>query len=273
MSRARAIDPYTVSEDDEDDRRRSPVMASLRSADRLYSGYSWTHRILSWLFATTTVAVIGVTGTSLVYDFLFPQARVIAAAEIEPEEALSQRLGERSQVFSIAGYDHRGQRATFDVIVLDKAYTWQRASTSELSEDGKLVSPTTLIETVLGGPVKAQLQASRGVIAVGVASQEGEIDTETQRAGDRAEQTARWLRALLGPSKPLWTLNLGKYRESGRNFDAGTTSWQRPFIVIGVNSAERGIDMPAALADAMRGKSNLPSPRSYTSFAMAVVEQ
>ena len=258
--------------EDDDRKRRRPVVGALLRANRIYSGYSWAHRIASWLFGATSVAVVGATTGMLAYDVAVPAARVVTAAQVEPEEALVQRLGERSQAFSIVGFDERGRRAAFDVIVLDKSYTWMRGATDQLAENDRPLPVAALIETVLGGAVKSGLEASRGVIAVGVASQEGEVETETRRAGARAEQTAKWLRTLLGPAKPLWTLNLGQYRETGRNFDAGATSWQRPFIVIAINSADNGIDMSQALNDAMRGKTNLASPDSYTSFDLEVVD-
>ncbi|MEZ5842335.1 MAG: hypothetical protein R3D27_01210 [Hyphomicrobiaceae bacterium] len=252
--------------------RRGVAGGSFGRARRTYSRLSWAHRLLGWLFGATTVTIIAVTAAKLAWDIALPGARVVSATEIEPEEATSQRLGVRSQLFSIVGYDARGRRAAFDVIVLDKAYTWTRGSARELAEDGRALPAAALIETVLGGPIREQLAQSRGAIAVGVASEEGNLETETRRASERADQTARWLRSVLGREKPLWTLNLGQYRSSGRNFDAGTTSWQRPFIVIGISAADNGIDMSEALADAMRGKSNLPSPDNYSNFELDEIQ-
>jgi hypothetical protein len=45
-------------------------------------------------------------------------------------------------------------------------------------------------------------------------------------------------------------------------------SWQRPFIVIAVKETAPGTNVGEALTDAMSGKEKLPSPKSYSVFAL-----
>ena len=110
---------------------------------------------------------------------------------------------------------------------------------------------------------------SRELIAVGVASQEGELDREIQRGGLRAARIAQWVRGAMGERIPMWTLNLGRYLDPCTDCEDAETSWQRPFVVIAVREAEEGINLSEALRSAMSDKENLPSPDRYSTFAMS----
>ena len=88
------------------------------------------------------------------------------------------------------------------------------------------------------------------------------------RAERRAKQAATLIAGAVDTATPIWTLNLGQYRDPCANCETGGTSWQRPFIVIAVKETEPGTDVGEALADAMTGKEKLPSPSSYSVFAL-----
>jgi hypothetical protein len=180
---------------------------------------------------------------------------------------IAKRWNERTLVFPIEGNDRAGRRALFDVVVLTKDYGWVRGSTTELEKNDRRLSPEEIQTQVLAPQLREGLGSARGLIAVGLASQEGEVEREEQRGGLRAMRTAQWVRDALGDSIPMWTLNLGRYVEPCVECEDADTSWQRPFIVIAVRKAEDGTHISEALADAMSDTINLPSPSRYSTFA------
>jgi len=182
---------------------------------------------------------------------------------------IAKRWNERTLVFPIEGTDRSGHRALFDVVVLTKNYGWVRGSTTELEKDDRRLSPQDIQSDVLAPQLRKGLGSARGLIAVGLASQEGDVQREEQRAGLRAVRTAQWLHEALGDSIPMWTLNLGRYADLCIECEDADTSWQRPFIVIAVRKAENGTHISEALADAMSNTINLPSPDRYSTFAFA----
>ncbi len=182
---------------------------------------------------------------------------------------LSKHWNERTLVFPIEGTDRQGRRATFDVVVLTKNYGWVRGSTTELEKDDRLLSPQDIQDEVLAPQLREGLGTARGLIAVGLASQEGDVAREEARSGERAIRTARWLQEALGDRIPMWPLNLGRYVDPCTDCEDPDTSWQRPFIVIAVRNADEGTHISEALADAMSGTTNLPAPSRYSAFTFA----
>jgi hypothetical protein len=180
---------------------------------------------------------------------------------------LAKRWNERTLVFPIEGADRAGRRALFDVVVLTKNYGWVRGSTTELEKDDQRLSPQEIQDEVLAPQLREGLGTARGLIAVGLASQEGEVEREEQRGGMRAIRTAQWVQEALGERIPMWTLNLGRYVDPCTDCEDSDTSWQRPFIVIAVRQADEGTHISEALADAMSDTTNLPAPSRYSAFA------
>ncbi len=180
---------------------------------------------------------------------------------------IAKRWNDRTLVFPIEGQDRAGRRALFDVVVLTKNYGWVRGSTTELAKDDRRLSPQDIQEEVLAPQLREGLGSARGLIAVGLASQEGDVAREEQRGGLRAIRTAQWVEEALGTHAPMWTLNLGRYIDPCAECEDSDTSWQRPFIVIAVRQADDGAHISEALADAMSGTTNLPAPSRYSAFA------
>jgi hypothetical protein len=180
---------------------------------------------------------------------------------------LAHRWNDRTLVFPIEGTDRQGRRTVFDVVVLTKNYGWVRGSTTELERDDRVLSPQEIQSEVLAPQLREGLGSALGLIAVGLASQEGDVAREEQRGGLRAVRTAQWVREALGERVPMWTLNLGRYVDPCTDCEDTDTSWQRPFIVIAVRGADQGAHISEALADAMSGASNLPAPSRYSAFA------
>lgn len=181
----------------------------------------------------------------------------------------AKKWNDRTLVFPIEGTDKAGRRALFDVVVLTKNYGWVLGSTSELERGDQKLNARDIEDEVLAPQLREGLGSARELIAVGVASQEGELDREIQRGGLRAARIASWVRGALGEKIPMWTLNLGRYLDPCTDCEDAETSWQRPFVVIAVRQTDDGVNIAEALRNAMSDKENLPSPDRYSTFAMA----
>lgn len=177
-----------------------------------------------------------------------------------------------SVVYPIEGKDTAGKNAAFDVAVLPKDLTWVRGSTSELTLQGQPLPATDINTRVFTPELREGLGRSKSVIAVGVASQEGERTAETDRAGQRARAAAGWLTTVVAPDVAVWALNLGQFTGTCQAAEeANDTGWQRPLIIVGIRREDPGTNLSEAFADAITGKSNLPSQNCYTSFDFAKV--
>lgn len=195
---------------------------------------------------------------------------VTAAATPEPVAVETQRWGS-SVIFPIEGKDGAGKHAAFDVAVLPKELSWVSKSSTQLSMSGEVIPDDQLNGRLFTPELRDGLAKSAQVLAIGLASQEGQVEEETERAGNRAKTAAGWLANAVGAETTIWTLNLGQFKKSGCPAQTETTdtSWQRPVILVGVKSQDEGADLVQAFADAIGGKSNLPSKECYTSFDLA----
>lgn len=213
---------------------------------------------LALVFATTVFGFV-------IKDALFPNS----GARSGWLTVAAQRWNDRTLVFPIDGVDANGRRALFDVVVLTKTYGWVRGSTTELERGTQRLTAEDIENEVLAPQLRQGLRGATSLIAVGLASQEGEIEREVQRGGLRANRIAEWVRGVVDPSVPMWTLNLGRYVDPCTDCEDADTSWQRPFIVIAVRRTDQGTNIGEALNDAMSNKTNLPSPSRYSTFALA----
>lgn len=180
-----------------------------------------------------------------------------------------KKWNERTLVFPIEGTDSSGRRAMFDVVVLTKDYGWIKGSTTELERGEQRLTAEDIENEVLAPQLREGLGSARQLIAVGLASQEGELEKEIQRGGLRAKRIAEWVSPSVDSATPVWTLNLGRYLDPCTDCETADTSWQRPFIVIAVRDFDPGTNIGEALSMAMSDKTNLPSPSRYSTFAMA----
>lgn len=290
------------------DRPEADSETSLRRrAWRAWRVFSWGRRVLAapeWLqwgwaafqtkagvaIATGTVAAGALGTVAVVAPDLVPWLRpaeppspaavVIAVAPppapaplvLEPPapvEAAPQKLAGDSTLFALTGADAAGRKASFELLLLSRAITWVRGSTSEIARDGEELSEEQVVAEVIGTDVKGRLATSQEIIAAGAASAEGDVDTETERAGERAATTAKWVRQA-APDKPVSTLNLGQYQaRCASDGGAADTGWQRPLLIIGVIAKDDGVRLDEALRDAMSGRTNVPSPSCYSLFELA----
>jgi len=263
----------------DEDERKAPL---LWRAYKLYDkGASWYDRI-GWFLGlfktnagmTVAVAAVGAAGTTgavLIKEKVIDPHRAQIETAALPDPApppQTVRQNKNSVVFAIEGKDKAGRHGTFDVVVLNKSFLWVRGSSDELEKDGQTIASDALAAAVLDDEVRAALADAIEVIAVGTASQEGNPTEEVARAERRARRAAEIVSQGVTGNVPVWTLNLGQYREPCDGCETGGTSWQRPFIVIAVKSLEEGANVGEALADAMTGQDKLPTPASYSAFTL-----
>ena len=261
----------------EDDRRRK-ALGWMRRGYRVYDRSSGWYDRLTWFFSlfksqAGVAMLVATTGAAATYGAIEIREKVIAnrapveTAAIAPEPEVRQTRN--STVFAIEGKDKAGRRGTFDVVVLNKSFLWVRGSAEDLEKDGTVIPRADVAAAVLDDEVKDALADAKEVITVGTASQEGIAAEEVARAERRAKQAASLVSGAVAAATPIWTLNLGQYRDPCTNCETGGTSWQRPFIVIAVKETDPGTNVGEALTDAMSGKEKLPSPSSYSVFALA----
>jgi len=239
---------------------------------RAWRLFRWSSRAnwLAFLFKTKGEVAVAIASAALVAGVGGATIRdAMLSREKIRTPATTQQLNESTVAFPVAGFDESGRRAEFEILVLTRNIGWAHKSTTELVKDGVLLTALDVQRAVLTTEVQTRLKAAEQVIAVGTASQEGEIAEETHRAGRRAQQAAAWALPSIPAKTPLWTLNLGQYRDPCTDCETGNTSWQRPFILIAVLRTDQGADLAQALASALSDRTNLPPPSAYSTFGLA----
>lgn len=255
-------------EDDIRDRDRGVLERGERAYNRA-GWFDWLRRLFGAqrevLIGTLAVLFTATVGGLVVRDAILATSK----DKTSLRRIIANKWNERTLAFPIDGKDSAGRYALFDVVVLTKNYGWVKGSTTELERGETRLTAEDVENEVLAPQLRQGLGSARELIAVGLASQEGEKDTEIQRGGLRAQRIAEWVRSAVDQSIPMSTLNLGQYAEPCDDCETDDTSWQRPFIVIAVRQAEPGTNISEALRSALSDKENLPSPDRYSSFAMA----
>jgi hypothetical protein len=255
----------------EDDRRRERGGLFKRGerAHNRAGWFDWAYR----LFGSRREAMIGALALAFTAGVggLVVRDALLAGSKDKSglRRIIAKKWNERTMAFPIEGVDKAGRNAVFDVVVLTKNYGWVKGSTTELERGDKRLSGEDIENEVLAPQLRTGLGSARELIAVGLASVEGNIESEIQRGGLRAARIAEWVRSAVDPSIPMSTLNLGRYLEPCADCETDDTSWQRPFIVIAVKQADTGANIGEALYNALSDKENLPSPSRYSTFAMA----
>lgn len=258
--------------DDRDDGIFGWAYRNYKRFDTWKGRYDWFEWLMN-VFKTHTVTSVAVTsGTAAV---TVAAAVVVASPDLRRDylpflsgtETVQTESWGSSVIYPIAGNDEEGRHAAFDVAVLPPDLTWSRRSDSDLDQAGTQISNADVPNRVFTPELREGLSRSGALIAVGLASQEGEQQAETARALRRGTTAAAWLAAISGADKPIWVLNLGQFTGNCEAVsDRADTSWQRPLIVVGIRSQEPQTEIDEAFADAISGKSNLPSRECYTSF-------
>jgi hypothetical protein len=178
---------------------------------------------------------------------------------------------ENAYFFRIDGKDSQGRPASFDFVILTNDFTWVKGSTSEVSAQGASIPEAEAAERVFSPKIRESLSKASDLIAVGLASQEGEREREEERAVARSQTIAGWLTKVSPSAATLWTMTLGQYNKGCKQQEDTDTSFERPIILSGVRSKASGANLQEALADAISGHDNLPSRECYSRFDMTKV--
>lgn len=195
----------------EDNKKRLfPALAT--RGQRGWRAYSWIDRVRFFLNSVVrtpgeaalmmgSAAIVSGTAGFTVYDDI--KSRSLANEVVVVERV---RSTENSTVFTIEGFDKSGKRGLFDVVVAKKEFLWVKGSADELEKDGNTIKNPDIANAVFDGEVSAALAGAREIIAVGTASQEGDVGQEKERAGRRAAATAKLSQSVIGPEMPVWSL-------------------------------------------------------------------
>lgn len=255
-----------------EDDRRDTNGGLLGKGERAYSRagwFDWLRRLMGARYEAL-IGALALTFSAGVAGLIINDA-ILASSKDKSglRRIIAKKWNERTMAFPIEGKDSAGRNALFDVVVLTKNYGWVKGSTTELERGETRLTAEDIENEVLAPQLREGLGSARELIAVGLASQEGQIESETQRGGLRANRIAEWVRTAVDSSIPMSTLNLGRYLEPCNDCETDDTSWQRPFIVIAVRQAEDGTNIGEALRAALSNTENLPSPSRYSAFALA----
>ncbi len=167
----------------------------------------------------------------------------------------------------ISGATDDGKVAFFSIMYLTKEKRWEYGSTKKLHDGSKLED---VIKKVI--PNFQEFSIAKGLIAVGVASQEGDlIEKEELRADTRADMLLFLLKSI-NNDKEMYKLNLGKDITKKTGLDHDETSYQRRVIVIAIidkdpsmRTAELKIALSRALAKSEGIKFNIET-HNYSLF-------
>jgi len=189
---------------------------------------------------------------------------------------IGKRLADKSKldnafVFRIDGKDKQGHNAAFDFMVLTDEYTWVKGSATQVTSRGQVVPESEVAQRVISTQIGQSLNRATDLIAVGLASHEGEKREEEARADQRSKTIAGWMQKLGNPATPIYELNLGQYNKTCKKQEDADTSFERPLILVGVRTKDNGVNLQEALGDAISGRENLPSQDCYTRFDLSKI--
>lgn len=165
-----------------------------------------------------------------------------------------------------------GKLAKFRVAIITQEYRWKFESSDSIETGLVMNELPNLLDNLKG------FNDMIGLIGVGAASQEGNLNQEIIRADKRADNIISVLRQNeLTENKELYKLNLGKYLIEELNVSINATSVQRRLIIIGIKERERTMsfeEMKKALQKALQ-KSSLKytlDTKSYSNFDFKVMK-
>lgn len=152
-----------------------------------------------------------------------------------------------SEIIELSGIDSAGRSVGLRLVIISQRNEWKFEDTVML-ENGPI---TSVLPTYLNSfPV---FEKFREIVAIGMASEEGDSLIELGRAGARsnaiAELISNYCKAHRYNNK-IYTLNLGKHDVTNKGTN---TSYQRRLVIVGVIPEETDDDVifEVALKDAL----------------------
>ncbi len=229
-------------------------------------------RGVAWWWLPVFLAIGALVYVPIWYASLYDKKPAPPPQKIETalQHAAREKV-ENAFFFRIDGKDKLGRAAAFDFIILTDGYTWVKGSTSEVISGDRVIPDAEVADHVLSPKVRDSLAGASDLIAVGLASQEGERTQEEARAASRSQTVAGWIRKVARPEIAIWTLTLGQYDKACKHQEDADSSFERPVLFVGVRSKSEGANLQEALGDAVSGHDNLPSRECYSRFGMEKV--
>lgn len=142
-----------------------------------------------------------------------------------------------SPSFDLGSFGSGFGKSITSVMILSEEYQWLFASTTEV-EGGLGLGLLPVERQIEEDAIQEWIQSASAIVAVGTASYEGYLESESNRAAARSSEVYALLLNFLAryqTAKSLFKLNLGQYNENrcavlGRE----NTGYQRPIIILGV---------------------------------------
>jgi hypothetical protein len=229
-------------------------------------------RGVAWWWLLVALAMAGLVYGPIWYWQKYgqkPEPAPAPQAEAPAKKHADKQKVENAYFFRIDGKDKQGRAAAFDFILLSNEYTWVIGSTTEIASGDNTIPEAEAAEKVLTQQVRDSLSSASDLIGIGLASSEGERETEEARALDRSKAVVGWIVKVSKPETTLWSLTLGQYNKGCKQQEDADTSFERPVMFAGVREKAEGADLGEALADAISGHDNLPSRECYSRFDLA----
>ena len=261
----------TAAQREEEERKRKAAAGIVRGNATALGEDEGRRRGGAWLFRNGGANLIGVLAILGLLGFT-----LMAASQPDyfpllfglKKKVQTSRVG-NSVLFPVEGRDKAGKLAKFDIVQTLQNLAWVRGSGDQVAKDELPIPPTALGNELFGLEVQAGLKPSSQLIAVGLASHEGGVAGEEARATQRGNTAKGWISSAIGAGKTVSILNLGQFSAGCAGLREANTSWERPFVMIGVRSTEAGVNLVEALGDALNGKTNLPSTDCYSKFNLS----
>jgi hypothetical protein len=165
----------------------------------------------------------------------------------------------------VRGVDRGNKPASFRHYIVTDAYNWVFGSSSEVALSGSPRTEAFLAYLQTEGIQRQLRAAAEGIIAVGTASEEGNIGTEVQRAGQRANTLIAWVRGAYPGQVDLYTLTLGQYRCPDRQ---RSSDLHRRIILIASLEKDPETNVAEALKDALAKDPAFPDMNCYSNFGL-----
>lgn len=237
-----------------------------------------------WWWALVFLAMAALVWVPIWYASLFDVKTANHGEALLPSESPAlpnqaeapKKHAEKAQIehatfFHIDGKDAQGHPAAFDFIVLSNQFAWVKGSTSAVTFGDDAVPEAETAERLVSPQVREALNSATDLIAIGLASQEGERTQEEARAQKRAITVSGWIAEVVKPEMAIWTLTLGQYDKACKGQEDADSSFERPVLLAGVRSKSDGVNLREALADAVSDHDNLPSRECYSRFDLEKV--
>jgi len=181
-----------------------------------------------------------------------------------PAPAEKQKV-EDAIYYRIAGKDKQGREAAFSFIILTNGYAWAKGSSTAVLLAGNAIPDAGRL---FAPKLRDSLARMTDVIAVGLATDEGKRVEEEARALARSKTFATWMKKVVKPAIPVWTLTLGQFEKACKTQKDKDLNFDQSVISIGVQSKGEGTNLQEALADAFGARADFPSRECYSRFDM-----